>query len=160
MKKQRGFTLIELMITLGLLAFLVLAAAPLTGEWMRGADVQRAEGDFTQAIGRAKASALRNYASSTESNPSAAVCLSGSKALTVLEGVAGTDLNCTGSIGSTLWNAQIDSHVSVKAGVNDFSCVCFDNKGSLTTAGNCASCLTTTELTFSAGNQVETVTIF
>jgi len=57
---QRGFTLIELMIVVAIVAVLALMAAPLTPDWVHGARTLQARGTLVQGFENAKALALRN----------------------------------------------------------------------------------------------------
>ena len=57
---MRGFTLIELMVTLAILAMLLLMAAPLAADWVHGARTLQARGTLVQGFENAKAQALRN----------------------------------------------------------------------------------------------------
>ena len=57
---MRGFTLIELMVTLAILAMLLLMAAPLAADWVHGARTLQARGTRVQGFENAKALALRN----------------------------------------------------------------------------------------------------
>jgi prepilin-type N-terminal cleavage/methylation domain-containing protein len=60
MVNMRGFTLIELMVTLAILAMLLLMAAPLAADWVHGARTLQARGTLVQGFENAKALALRN----------------------------------------------------------------------------------------------------
>ena len=57
---MRGFSLIELMVTLAILAMLLLMAAPLAADWVHGARTLQARGTLVQGFENAKALALRN----------------------------------------------------------------------------------------------------
>lgn len=56
----RGLTLIELMVTLAVLAFLLLLGVTLGSDWVHSAHTQQARSDLEQGWGLAKALALRN----------------------------------------------------------------------------------------------------
>ena len=47
-----GFTLIEMMITIGLVAFLLTLGVPLAREWVQSAHQRDAGGMLTEALGR------------------------------------------------------------------------------------------------------------
>jgi len=49
-----GFTLIEMMVTIGLVAFLMTLGVPLAREWVQSAHQREAAGLMTEALGRAK----------------------------------------------------------------------------------------------------------
>lgn len=150
MKKQ-GFTLIEVLIVIAIFALIVLVAAPLSGSWVRDANLLETEGQLTQAVGRAKAAALRNKVAATGDNPVSAVCLSNNNVLTVREGTAaGIAPHCTTPAGDQLWQTQVNTNVTVKANGAALSCMCFTNKGLLTAQGNCAGCSTSTSFNLSA----------
>ena len=58
--RQRGFTMIELMFGLALSSFLAMLAVPFTMRWLDSARQLQARGDLADAVGRARALALRN----------------------------------------------------------------------------------------------------
>lgn len=143
--KIKGFTLIEVLIVIAIVALIVLVAVPLSGSWIRDANMLDAEGQLTQAVGRAKAAALRNKMAATGSNPVSAICLTAGNLLTVREGTAANVApSCAATpAGDQLWQTQINEHVSVKRdATNALTCLCFDSKGIVTTAGSCNSCAT------------------
>jgi prepilin-type N-terminal cleavage/methylation domain-containing protein len=55
-----GFTLVEMMVTLAIIAFLGLTAVPLTQRLIHSADVENADTQLMQAIAAAKSLAMRN----------------------------------------------------------------------------------------------------
>ncbi len=158
-KHQRGLTLIELMMVITLLAILIVAAAPLSGLWVREADITGAGGELTQAVGHAKAAALRNRIGATANNPVSAICIT-NNTLTVRQGSGNTAVNCTApGAGDTLWSTQLDTDVTIESASVAVSCVCFDNKGYFTTQGNCGGCLMTDAVQVTA-NGVDDLNIF
>jgi|SRR5690606_565123 len=154
--KKTGFTLIEILIVIAIFALIILVAAPLTGSWVSDANRLEAEAQLTQAIGRAKAAALRNHRAATGDNPVTAVCLSGNNELTIREGTDAAAPNCDPAAGTELWQVQINKNVTVQ----NFSCLCFTNKGLLTNDGACSSCSTTTEFSLTAGGESVPVTLY
>lgn len=60
MVRQRGVTLIELMIGITLLAILALAIFPLGRTWVANQQITKTEKQFLEAYARAKNEALRN----------------------------------------------------------------------------------------------------
>jgi prepilin-type N-terminal cleavage/methylation domain-containing protein len=55
-----GFTLIELMIGITIMALLLLAAAPFTQAWVDGTRQMRARSNLLEAVGQARSLAMRN----------------------------------------------------------------------------------------------------
>lgn len=73
--QQRGLTLIELMVTLVIMAFLLLVGISLGGDWVSGARTQKARSDLEQGWGMAKALALRNPCQTLEGQAAAVLTL-------------------------------------------------------------------------------------
>ncbi|KAF1687218.1 hypothetical protein B1992_04335 [Pseudoxanthomonas broegbernensis] len=55
-----GFTLIELMVGIAIMAMLLLAAAPFTRDWVDGTRQMRARSNLLEAVGQARSRAMRN----------------------------------------------------------------------------------------------------
>lgn len=72
---QAGLTLIELMVTLTVMAFLLLLGVSLGGDWVNGSRTQQARGDLEQGWGVAKALALRNPCQTHEGQAAAVLTL-------------------------------------------------------------------------------------
>ncbi len=58
--KRDGFTLVEMMVTLAIIAFLGLTAVPLTQQLIHSAQVESADAQLMQAIAAARSLAMRN----------------------------------------------------------------------------------------------------
>lgn len=167
--KQQGFSLIELMITVALIALLALMGTSLSGGWVKSADRLEAEGDLTQALGRAQAAALRNAMGASGNTAVAAVCLSNTNVLTVLEGippvttstpaVAAIPPNCATPTGKQLWQTQVDTDVVITHNTTAFTCGCFNNTGLFTTTG-CTGCITTPTFELTTGGSNEVVALY
>lgn len=161
MRCHRGYTLIEILIVIAILASVVLLAAPLTGSWTTDANFQESEGQFKEAIGKAKSVALRNEMRALGETPVAAICISGTNALTVRKGATDTPPSCAATpAGAQVWQTQISTKVTIKSNSSPVSCICFNNKGLVTNNGNCSACASKTELELIIGSDQRPFAIF
>lgn len=163
-RKIGGHTLIEAMTVITIIALLVLAGSPMTGKWVNGADIARTEGNLSQAIGHAKSLALRNPAGAINQTPAAAICISNTNKLTVLQHSGTSAPSCTGPAGVQSWETQLDSDVSIyemigtTASTTGVACMCFNNKG-LITQTSCTTCASNTTFKLEAGSKYEIVSL-
>lgn len=155
-KVNRGFTLIELMIVVLIVGLMLLVAAPFTRTWTDSAKLTEAKGILTQAVGVAKASALRNPAgahrkgvmilgvSTMVTGTAAAVCIDDStNKIKVLEATIAASAECP-STGRVIWQANLPIGVAVVgelvAGTDtNIDCLSFSNRAfNLSVGGACA----------------------
>lgn len=157
MKKMQGFTLIELMIVVLIVGLMLLVASPFTGAWSDSARLTEAKGVWTEAIGRAKAAALRNPAgvSTTAAGDvevAAAVCIT--NAIEVRGAIAGVPATAAAaavpyvaaacpSTGNLLWSSPLINGVSIEGADADdatasITCLQLDNRGFAVGSNTCA----------------------
>lgn len=147
MKPARGFSLIELMITLVVLGVLLAVGVPLTRAWSDSAYQREAAGLLQQGISRAKATAQRNEGGVQNTAPAAVLCLTQqSLKLFKLDKGQSIDCNATSAI---LWTAVLPSSATVQLQSGSFTCVAFDNRGLVAEGTACS----TTTLQVMAGNE-------
>lgn len=124
----RGFTLIELMVGLALSAMLALLAVPFTMSWMASARQIQVRGDLADAVGRAKALALRNAAERTPGEAVARVrVVDGSiEVWDVADAVR-------------VWSAAVPSDVRLRLAdrTTDYACTSFNSRGWPIDDGTC-----------------------
>lgn len=136
---QKGVTLIEMMIVLLIMGLLALAASPFTSGWVKDARVAEGAASLEEAIGRAKAAAMRNTAKITADSPASMLCISSSKTKINLIVPA----NATQVLSCDLtpaWSVTISDQATIKVADLDWACSCFNNKGLPTKAAACNVC--------------------
>lgn len=156
-RRAAGFTLMELMVTIAIMAFLLLAGLPFMNAWVDGVRQMQARNQLLDGIGQARALALRNPASLAADQPVAMLRMVGREAQVVMS-----------PAGTTVWTAQLHEAVvlntvgktapstrTLKHG-NDarFRCVAFNSRGiRLPNASNCILPLTIDRIAIVAGKQ-------
>lgn len=154
--KQTGVSLIEMMVVLLIIGLLAVAASPFTSAWVQGAEVNKTLALLEQAVGGAKANALRNPTGIQGQDAASALCLSGRDLRLV---PAASLANCPAAV--ALWSAQVPANVTIKVADADWSCSCFTNRGLLaTTDDNCGACAGSLAFTVAAGSESETLTMY
>ena len=122
--RTAGFTLVELMVTLALMAMLLLLAMPFTQRWSESNRQMQARSVLWDGVGRARAVAMRN-AGQLPANEAAAV-------LKLVDGEL--QVQVSGS-GDTVWKSELNKKVTLKladkagAASAEFSCVAFNSRG-------------------------------
>lgn len=146
--KQAGVTLIEMMTVLLIMGLLAIAASPFTSEWIDSAKVSETQSVIEQAVGRAKASALRNPVGVASDEPASALCYADGNLRLVNPTATNKAISCDAAP-AVPWVATVSGKVEIKVGEVLWSCSCFTNKGQLTKAGACNACSTSLALTIS-----------
>lgn len=124
---MQGFTLIEVMVVIGLVAFLMTLGVPLAREWVQSAHQREAKGALEEALGRAKALALRNPQGLTDQTlPAAAVCLTAGKLVVVSGSAQKTTCDAKAE-----WTRPLPSDASIVLTQTNipFQCVAYNERG-------------------------------
>ena len=103
---QKGITLIELIITLALVAVIVASIAPLGRSWIATAHVSKAQSVLTQAFNKAKTEALKNpnKVLSDATNPTVATITIDNTTKTI---------TVTNSSSTTIWSDSFDQDTTI-----------------------------------------------
>lgn len=161
----KGFTLVETMIIITIVGLLVMAAAPLTGSWIQDANISQTEGNLSQAVARAKSLALRNEGGAFGGEPVAAICISNTQKLTLLQHNGTHAPSCIGPVGDLMWEVQLNINVKIYEVISNtvntatVGCMCFDNQG-LMTQNQCAVCASGITFKLQEGSSHAIVSLF
>ena len=156
-RRAGGFTLIELMIGIAIMAMLLLAAAPFTKSWVDSTRQMRARSNLIEAVGHARSLAMRNPQARPAGEPIAAVLYQAeANALCVVErqdgswsatsclaaGKSCTDADAGKKAAGVAWlgcivGAGDDLALKTQAG-SDFACAAYDSRGRQQAAGDLA----------------------
>lgn len=156
-RRTAGFTLMELMVTIAIMAFLLSVGLPFTRMWVDGVRQMQARNQLLDGIGQARALALRNPASLASDQPVAMLRVVGREVQVVMP-----------PSDTAVWAAPLHESVVLKtAGKatpsarmaklgNDerFRCVAFNSRGiRLPDATNCTLPLTIGRIAIGVGEQ-------
>ena len=147
-RQQYGFTLIELMITLVVLAILLLLGTNLTRSWIDRSQVDGGMASVKNAVSQAKSAALRNTNNQPTSYAAASVCFdSNNNTLNVVRAASQANNACLITTEDApeqnyiLNRFALAKGVTLKVGNADFECLSFNSAGVLVDAvGSNASC--------------------
>ena len=130
----RGFTLMEMMVSLGVLLAVMLSATPFAAGWSNQSKINRALGEMRQAMGKARGLALRNPGGAS-GTAAATLCLAtvgGAPTLFVHPGVPASCGLATGSA-AFAWSSAVpggaDTSVTVNSAGSPMGCIGFSNYG-------------------------------
>lgn len=128
-KPVSGFSVIELMVTLMILAFLVLLGASLSIGWVHRAKVNEAKSKLQQAYGMAMAIAQRNVGGVRGTTLAAGLKLSGQDLL-VCSGNPASE-NCTADNAVMRWKSILPSKTTMKinGSTSTIQTLALDNTG-------------------------------
>jgi prepilin-type N-terminal cleavage/methylation domain-containing protein len=161
-KLTPGFTLVEILIVVALIATLAMVAVPMGNSWTSSAESVNTKGVLTQAISRAKSTAMRNGNKISETNAVTSVCVTSGKVEVREASGTVTSAHCSSNGGSATWSSKIGTGLTIKENNQALTCMCFSTKGLLTTSpSNCSSCAATSTFEFSgSGIENETIAIY
>ncbi len=153
MNIARGFSLVELLVVLAIVAMLALVSAPLATGWIRNAQLERDFAGIQRALSTTKSLAMRNITGAAGQAaafvPAAALCRAGETLIIVQRGVPNPndEANCNRVVPASVNNKPVYSmgqDVVITFGSNNqaFCGAAFDARGSvrMCRGANCSTC--------------------
>lgn len=126
MKKEKGFTLIELMVVMVISITTVLGVGVLGGYWVNNSKALSTQSYFLEGVNKARALALRNLSGVTSDE--ASIFLVNDKNTLKL---------CQKEICENVyWQTDLPSKVDIKINNQEFHCLTFNNQGLPINNGN------------------------
>ncbi|MES2532155.1 MAG: prepilin-type N-terminal cleavage/methylation domain-containing protein [Pseudomonadota bacterium] len=115
--RSRGFTLVELMVTLTIMALLLAAAVPLTTTWLNGTRVQDAQSRLLQGYSIGKAIALRNPTQAQVPDAAAGLKLTSDGTLLACAGDPAAS-SCAPGKAAVRWQTVLPAGITIVLGGN------------------------------------------
>ena len=117
-RRQQAFTLVELMVTLSIMAFLLMASTPFLAGWTHSRQIKDAQSKLLSGYGLAKALALRNPDAAQSNQVAAGLKLETGTSLRTVYVCKGdpSSADCASSGASVLWSADFSSSVALTLG--------------------------------------------
>lgn len=136
-KAARGFTIVELMVTIAIMVFLMLVTLPLAIRWVHGVQVSKSKDALMEGMAQARSFALRNpfLVQASASTPRPVVArleLDNAKASVVLNCPDSSLCNNTNS--QIVWSSDLSrgADVTILFGGQSTATARFDKSGMLT----------------------------
>lgn len=132
---ERGFSLIELVVTLAILAILLLMAVPFTTSWVQSARVNDAKSKLLQSYELARALAQRNPNDTRAPAVAAGIKVDGETLLVCLGNPAST-ATCVKDASAVKWWSALPAGTTVVVGTAGNTTLGLDNTGLPLSASN------------------------
>lgn len=139
-----GFTLVEVLVVVAVVAILALASVQFGAHWSNSSRVTQAQSTLQQAFTVAKASALQNHTGAFHGDVAATLCLAANE-VSVRQGA-----RCEGS---TVWVRPLPERVSIAFGTPAVSaaCIALTNAAVPVASVGALSCATSLDYHITAG---------
>ncbi len=139
-KRTKGFTLVELMITILIMTILLLMGTSLTSSWITRSQVNNASSILKTAVFQARVAAIRNTNNKTSTAIATSVCIDYSnKVIHILRIKSGT--TCSTSGNEILKSMTFSEGITIKKDTSLVNCFAFSTTGILMSASSCTATL-------------------
>jgi type IV pilus assembly protein PilA len=157
---QRGFTLVELMITITLLTIILMMGSSLSRSWIDRSQVTNAMTVFKSSVAQAQAIALRNTNNHPITQASVSVCWDETNHIMRIIRVdtASNNVCQTNAQNTVLQSFSLPKGLAIKQGTTAFQCISFNSAGVVTVATS-SGCISDTKTAFKVGKNNETADI-
>lgn len=155
--KEHGVTLIEVMITVAILAILVLTGTSLTGLWSKQAELDKATISLKSAMSLSRSTAIRNQFAKNIDDTASQICFdNNNKKIAVHKATATGSASCSSPI---VFSYPLSSTIEIKnINATNFNCFAFNNFGQVMNV-NTENCKNNLSLTINNGSLNETLNL-
>lgn len=154
MQHNHGFTLIEMMVTVAIIAILAVMGASFTANWVRQAEINKTTASLRSAINTARSTALRNQFL-RDTDAAAQVCVANHQ-VTIREATSAGAASCSST---TTYTFTLPDSATIAQSGTAINCIAFDRFGAVIASGSgSTACTTSTSLTITSGGLSETFT--
>lgn len=138
LSSNKGFTLVELMIVIGIVGALLLVSSSLTISWVDSSKVNDATSALNNAIYQARINALRNSNNKNLSQPTTSVCITDGFIKVISVGT-NASLVCESVTSSLVQESSIPKGISITQNGAAVNCLTFSPAGLILAFPGCTN---------------------
>ncbi|MHA3050646.1 pilus assembly FimT family protein [Acinetobacter sp. ANC 4639] len=136
MRRVLGFSLIEMMVTLAIVAILAVAGTAFTRNWVRQAEITKTVSSLANAVNLAKSISIKNERGFTDNSSAAQICLNNNM-LSVYKPTSTAVASCSST---SIYTFELPSNVQIKDTSNAaVTCIAFGHLGNQISTSTCTN---------------------